>query len=119
MKKDVNFINIADKTLASRLGYGINFDVVRKQVLYQNQPIVFYFLSSLTNQDALNDIIENIHKTDLICNGSVDFENDINIVESQVQAGMLAILNYTGHKYLVLDVRSYPDRTAQEPESEK
>ncbi len=119
MKKEQSFINISDKTLASRLGYGVNFDVVRKQVQYQNQNIVFYFLSSLVSQDAVNDILENIHKKDLICNGSVDFEQDINVVESQVQAGMLAILNYPGHKYLVVDVRSYPDRSSQEPESEK
>ena len=43
MKKEQSFINISDKTLASRLGYGVNFDVVRKQVQYQNQNIVFYF----------------------------------------------------------------------------
>ena len=119
MKEQITFLNISDKTLATRLGYKINFDVVRKQVLYQGQPIVFYFLSSLVNQNAINEILENIHKKNLIVNGSVDFEEDINIVESQINAGMLAILNYPGHKYLVVDTRSYPDRSVGEPESEK
>lgn len=119
MKTENPFLNISDKTLATRLGYQINFDVVRKQLDYQGKPIVLYFLSSLVSQESINVILENIYQKDLICNGSVDFVDDINLVEAQINAGMLAILNYPQHKYLVVDTRSYPNRSASEPESEK
>lgn len=119
MKSRMNFINISDKTLASRLGYEINFDVVRKQIQVQKRPIVFYYLSTLADQEGLNKVLENIFTEDFICSGSVDFIDDINLVETQVNAGMLAILNYPNHKYIVVDIRNYPNRGANEPESEK
>ena len=119
MKENIKFTNLVDKTLSTRLGYGVNFDVVRKQVQYKDNQLVFYFLSSLVSQDSLNKILENLYQDNLICNGSVDFEDDINKVETQINAGMLTILNYPSHKYIVVDIRQYPNRSFNEPESEK
>lgn len=119
MNLSTDFINMSDKTLALRLGYGINFDVVRKQIKVNNRTLVFYYLSTLTDATSINEILENIFIDDFICNGSVSFSEDINQIETCINAGMLAILNYKDHKYIVVDIRNYPNRSPSEPENEK
>lgn len=113
------FISLADKTLATRLGYKINFDVVRRTININSKKIIIYYLSSLVSNDLVNDILESIYRDNFICNGSIDIENDINIVELKINSGMMAILYFDEDKYKVIDIRNYPNRSSVEPESEK
>lgn len=115
----MKYVNIADKTLASRLGYTINFDVVRKQINIHHKKIVLYYLSSLVDNELVNDVIKSIYEEDYVCNGSIDNADDIHLVESQVNAGMMAVLFCEDSKYKIVEVRNYPTRGTTEPESEK
>ena len=99
------FISLADKTLATRLGYKINFDVVRRTININSKKIIIYYLSSLVSNDLVNDILESIYRDNFICNGSIDIENDINIVELKINSGMMAILYFDEDKYKVIDIR--------------
>lgn len=116
----MKYLGICDKTLATRLGYKINFDVVRKELKNnENKKIVLYYLSSLVDNESVNDIIRSLQENDYICNGSVDGCNDINFAESQINSGMMVALFLPDSKYKIIEVRNYPTRSTSEPESEK
>lgn len=118
----MKYYNENDKKLAELTKYGINFDVVRKE-LQGNKKIVVYFLSSLSSGESVFELcysIMNMNKSDFITqlmSGSVEECLDIEKAFIAVSSGMSVVLE--NEKMYIVETREYPTRSVGEPDTEK
>lgn len=119
----MNYISENDRKLASMLGLGISFDVVRKEIGTNIKGAV-YFLSSLVDDLQLTMLNENIIDLDgninipaKISNGTVELESDINKVFVSVSTGVSVLISE--NEMYCIDTRSYPSRSINEPSTEQ
>ncbi len=107
----------------SKLGYPNNFDVVKK-LAGDNKKVYIYYLSSLADNLLIDEFLKGINAyndgnfLDQFVNGSIQKSTDISVTLRGVLSGMLAVIGEDKIAYL-LEVRAYPNRSIQEPSTEK
>lgn len=123
-----------DKYFEERVGLGTSFDLGVRKLVILKKKVYMYFVNGLTDSIAiikimaelqnLNDTEKPTEKTpDLIENrishNSVDKVKTMDEVVDQVLSGLLAIVVEGADYAFIVDVRSYPGRQPQEPDTEK
>lgn len=98
-----------------RLQYQINFDVVKRKI---TKNTTLYFLSSLIDNEQVNDLLRGIqNKKQFFIAGNVRYEDNMDTIIDEILTGSLLIIE-KGISYII-EAKKYPERSANEPESEK
>ncbi|GAA5415418.1 spore germination protein B1 [Paraliobacillus ryukyuensis] len=122
------------RLMKKRLGIGTSFDIGFREMTILDQKIQLYYLTGLcdtsivvellkkitainddeANKDQLGSIIENrlIHQ-------QVERKQELNQIITQLLSGLIVIFMEDRDYAFTVDVRSYPGRTPQEPDTEK
>ena len=123
--------------MEKKVGLGVSFDLGVREISIRNTMIQIYYVNGLCDTNyiieimqALADIneFEDIDKDeppvyDLVKNRIVD--QSVAIVQTmdemvdQVLSGLISIIVAGSEKALIVDVRSYPGRQPQEPDTER
>ncbi|TYO95587.1 spore germination protein [Desulfallas thermosapovorans] len=120
--------------LAEKLAFDKNFDIVRREMIIGGRKIMMLFVDAFANAELMTEILGNLHQLERE-ELSVDafqklFLKHINYVEVQpteyiedliekMLSGPLALIVDGLDKAILLDVRTYPARSPQEPDLEK
>src|SRR5690554_3472701 len=121
--------------LKKKIGVGTSFDVGVREFLIKNVKIQLYYCNSLTDTLTIVELIRELlllgeddvhlhkHAFDIINNHlalhQVMIIDDLNEMITFILSGLIVILAEDQKKGFVLDVRNYPGRGPEEPETEK
>lgn len=117
-----------------RVGLGKSFDLdVRKLIVLEKRVQIYYvnglcdslhilqIIKELVNlndnerpKENIGDIIQN-----RLIHSSLEIINNIDDMVDQVLSGLIAVVVEGEHKAYIIDVRSYPGRQPEEPDTEK
>lgn len=117
-----------------RVGLGKSFDIGNREILILNKTIQLYFVNGLTQTLYIIEIMKELQKLNdfekpteelfaLIENRlsleSVEKVKTMDELVDQVLSGLLGIVVEGYDEAFILDVRNYPGRTPEEPDTEK
>ncbi|WP_066060826.1 spore germination protein [Neobacillus soli] len=120
--------------MKQRVGLGVSFDFGIRKLKILKKDVHIYYVNGLCDTLYIIQLIEelvdiNDHEklsTDIfklidnrLVNQSVEKVKTLDKVVDQVLSGLIAIVIEGENTALVVDVRSYPGRTPQEPDTEK
>jgi stage V sporulation protein AF len=120
--------------LQNHLGLDVNYDVGCRNYKVGNRDIQLYFVNGLTDTEFIIQILKQISQVERPLSTAGAFKElfDHSLSHVQVEtvetldeavdkllSGLLVILGESWDKGLVVDVRSYPGRTPQEPDTER
>lgn len=109
------------------LGIGSSFDINKRQIVIDNKNAYIYFMPFLVNSSEIIELFFGFYMTadldyDLsnkIAHQSITKVQDLNQVALSILEGLVAIVIDGVDDIFVLDMRSYPSRGINEPETEK
>lgn len=125
------------KYMENRVGLGVSFDVGVREITLRDVLVQIYYVNGLCDTAYIIEILETligineVEKTeqrdadmyDLVKNRlvqqSVDVKQTMDEMVDQVLSGLIAVIVDGSQKALIVDVRSYPGRTPQEPDTER
>lgn len=98
------------------------FDVIFNEVEINNQIITMVFLSSLTSQDAVNQLVEGFlfsehQRPSIIFNGSKTVLKDVEAAIVCVLSGQTAV--FIDDVVYAIETRHYPSASVTDPKNEK
>lgn len=121
--------------IKNKLGIGISFDVGVREFYIKNVKIELFYCNSLNDTLYIIELIKELlklgeddvylhkHAFEIINNHlalhQVRVVDDLNEMITAILSGLVVILVEDQTKGFVLDVRNYPDRSPEEPETEK
>ncbi|WP_307473238.1 spore germination protein [Cytobacillus purgationiresistens] len=120
--------------MKDRVGLGESFDLGVRKLKVLKKDIHLYYINGLTETQFIIEIVEELvaindheklstHLFDIVENRivhqSVDRIKTIDELVDQVLSGLIVVVMEGENTGLVIDVRSYPGRTPQEPDTEK
>ncbi|WP_312476070.1 spore germination protein [Neobacillus sp.] len=127
-------VNEIENYMKQRAGLGISFDLGVRKLKILKKDVHIYYVNGLCDTRFIIQLIEelvdiNDHEklsTDLfkiiynrLVNQSVEQVKTLDKVVDQVLSGLIAVVMEGQNIALVVDVRSYPGRAPQEPDTEK
>ncbi|CAH2716393.1 Spore germination protein XA [Neobacillus rhizosphaerae] len=127
-------VNEIENYMKQRAGLGISFDLGVRKLKILKKDVHIYYVNGLCDTRYIIQLIEelveiNDHEklsTDLfkiiynrLVNQSVEQVKTLDKVVDQVLSGLIAVVMEGQNIALVVDVRSYPGRAPQEPDTEK
>lgn len=112
--------------LIKNLDIDNNFDIVKKEVGIGNKNGVLFYLSSLISEASLFYLLsslkfsnkENSYYFDNF-NGSIKKLTDEDDLLDSIYSGIAILFFNKGKQVLLIDIRMYPARSVQEPDTEK
>lgn len=121
------------KILDQRLAADINFDVVSREVLVGGAEAVFYFIDGFCKDELMQKLLEffmEIQAKDMskdavgLLKKSVPYvevskEKELLKIETGILSGMFVLLIDGFLEAVLLDARTYPARSVEEPEKDK
>lgn len=124
-----------EEFMKERVGLGTSFDFGIRKYPVNDHEVNIYYINGLTDANYIQMITEQFvelqrestkHKKDVfdtvhdsITHQSVEVVKSVDEIVDQVLSGLIAIVVEGYSKALIVDVRSYPGRTPQEPDTEK
>ncbi|TCS84091.1 spore germination protein [Tepidibacillus fermentans] len=120
--------------LDEKLGVGKSFDLICREMNFGGKDFAIYFVNGFANSDVMTQILKelaNLKREDLVPNTlkhlietyvshiQVNKIKTINEANDNILSGQLVMLIDGEKEGLVIDVRSYPGRTPQEPDTER
>lgn len=120
--------------MQDHVGLGTSFDLGVRKFKVLKKDVHLYFINGLTETQFIIEIVEELvgindkeklstHLFDIVENRivhqAVDRIKTIDELVDQVLSGLIVIVMEGEGTALVIDVRSYPGRTPQEPDTEK
>lgn len=123
-----------DKFFEDRVGLGTSFDLGVRKLLILNKKIHFYYVNGLTDTLYIIEILKGLqHLNDTekptskiydlienrISHESVETVKTMDELVDQVLSGLLGIVVEGADSAFVIDVRNYPGRQPEEPDTEK
>jgi stage V sporulation protein AF len=119
--------------MKDRVGLGKSFDLGVRKVKILNKEVDFYFVTGLVDTLVVMELMENLLRLndeqrtlkvfELVENNLVHYSvttiDTLDEMVDQVLSGLIAVLVEGTPKAFIVDVRSYPGRTPQEPDTEK
>lgn len=102
-----------------------SYDLKQRTLLFRGRLIHIYFFASLSNDDLISRLVEGIENNqgnDLMnCLNMGDVEkvntNDIETIQYALMSGNCALID--GIDTYLMDTKKYPNRSIEEPETEK
>lgn len=137
VKEKVKIDKSVDKTyqyLKERLDIGTNYDVVLRKYKIGNRYIHAYFVNGLADEEMMSRILRQISFVDKPLSNFAAFQQllDESLINMQVTVtdnmdeavdelltGLMVIFGDTWGKAFIIDVRAYPGRTPEEPDTER
>ncbi|MFV9510736.1 spore germination protein [Tepidibacillus sp. LV47] len=122
------------KILNEKLGIGESFDLVCREMNFGGKDFALYFVNGFANSEIMTQILKelaNLKREDLVPNVlkhlieryvshiQVKKLKMINEANDNILSGQLVMLIDGEEEGLVIDVRSYPGRPPQEPDTER
>lgn len=89
------------------------FDYVKRSITINNHTYILHYLSSLVDDFMVAYVIQGLYESEDIYNGQI---KEVYCIEDSVLAGNMVL---EGQKLIEIDVKSYPSRSIEEPETEK
>ncbi|MBN6888359.1 stage V sporulation protein AF [Cytobacillus horneckiae] len=123
-----------EEYMTDRVGLGESFDLGVRKLKVLKKELHLYYINGLTDTQFIIEIVEELvaindherlstHLFDIVENRivhqSVDRIKTIDELVDQVLSGLIVVVMEGETTGLVIDVRSYPGRTPQEPDTEK
>lgn len=123
-----------EEYMTDRVGLGESFDLGVRKLKVLKKELHLYYINGLTETQFIIEIVEELvaindherlstHLFDIVENRivhqSVDRIKTIDELVDQVLSGLIVVVMEGETTGLVIDVRSYPGRTPQEPDTEK
>ncbi|MFB5661583.1 spore germination protein [Alteribacillus sp. HJP-4] len=130
-------IKVNEKILTDKLGIGISFDAGIRHLNILGKEIQIYYVNGLCDIDYLIELIkellrlerhtsdeeEDIHVKEIIKNHlvhvQVEYKNTFEDCIVEMLSGLVFILVEGEDEAFVVDVRSYPGRGPEEPDTER
>jgi stage V sporulation protein AF len=127
-------VNEIENYMKQRVGLGISFDFGVRKLKILKKDVHIYYVNGLCDTLYIIQLIEelleiNVHEklsTDIfkiienrLVNQSVEQVKTLDKVVDKVLSGLIAVVIDGENIALVIDVRSYPGRSPQEPDTEK
>ncbi len=102
-----------------------SYDLKHRVLTYKGRLVHLYFLASLSNDELISRLVEGIENSEgknldnCLNMGDVDImkTNDIKQIQYAVMSGNSAL--FDGEVTYVMDTKKYPNRSIEEPETEK
>ena len=116
--------------LESALGYGKNFDILKKRLDVGDTELTFFFVDGFVKDGELQRVMQYLlgQKTlgkaeeceKVIPYVEVGRVGEIEAITSAVLSGQTALLSESfGNEVIILDLRTYPARSISEPETDR
>lgn len=120
--------------MKNRVGLGESFDLGVRKLTILRKDVHFYYINGLTDTNYIIAIIEglvgindseklsaNLFKIieNRLRHQSIEHIKTMDVLVDQVLSGLIVVVGEGEGEGLVIDVRSYPGRTPQEPDTEK
>ncbi|PWU68598.1 spore germination protein [Gracilibacillus dipsosauri] len=133
-KKISSSINMNESYLKSKLGIGVSFDVGFRELVVLKKRIQLYYVTGLVDTDFVIEIMKKLISINDDENAHTDIYDELNnrVVHQQVEktdrfdkamdrllSGLLVIFADGEENCFIVDVRHYPGRTPEEPDTEK
>lgn len=127
-------VNEIENYMKQRVGLGVSFDIGIRKLKILKKDVHIYYVNGLCDSLYIIQLIEelveiNDHEklsTDIfkvidnrLVNQSVERVTTLDKIVVQVLSGLIAVVIEGENTALVIDVRSYPGRSPQEPDTEK
>lgn len=127
-------VNEIENYMKQRVGLGISFDFGVRKLKILKKDVHIYFVNGLVDSLFVIQLIEelveiNDHEklsTDLfkivenrLVNQSVEHVDLLDIMVDKVLSGLIVVVVEGANSAFAVDVRSYPGRSPQEPDTEK
>ncbi|WP_066257348.1 spore germination protein [Neobacillus drentensis] len=127
-------VNEIENYMKQRVGLGVSFDFGVRKLKILKKDVHIYYVNGLCDSLFIIQLIEelveiNDHEklsTDLfkivenrLVNQSVEQVNTLDLIVDKVLSGLIAVVMEGQNTAFVIDVRSYPGRAPQEPDTEK
>ncbi|MFR1169548.1 MAG: spore germination protein [Coprobacillus cateniformis] len=102
-----------------------SYDLKHRVLIYKGRLIHLYFLASLSNDTLISRLVEGIENGEgknldnCLNMGDVDIvnTNDIKQIQYSIMSGNCAL--FDGETTYLMDTKNYPNRSIEEPETEK
>ena len=114
-----------NKEIEKRIDLLNNFDMKKKNIKIKNESAIIYFTSSLIDKMDIIYLMEYLDKLKsikdldlLIYNGEIKKETNIDTIIEELYAGFL-VLYINDETIYLIDAKSYPNRSIEEPLTEK
>ncbi|MGC8228376.1 spore germination protein [Pseudobacillus badius] len=123
-----------DRIMKEEMGLGKSFDTGARKFTILGKQVHIYYINGLADSDAIIKLLtvltrlegkekRSLHAAETIENHlaheSVQPVEKIEDVIVQVMSGLMAVVIEGSDKALIVDVRSYPGRQPEEPDTEK
>ena len=123
-----------DRIMKEKMGLGASFDVGVRKFTILGKKVHIYYINGLAESDSMIKILtvltrlegkerRSLHAAETIENNlaheSVEQMENVDDVMDQVLSGLMAVVIENSEKALVVDVRGYPGRQPEEPDTEK
>ncbi|RLL48531.1 spore germination protein [Oceanobacillus piezotolerans] len=120
--------------MEERLGIGVSFDIGFREIIILKKKVQIYYVTGLCDTSVIqelmkklieiNDFESNIRKLPEIIENrlvhqQVDPLQTMDEISDQILSGLVAIFVDGSRTALIVDVRKYPGRTPEEPDTEK
>jgi stage V sporulation protein AF len=127
-------VNEIENYMKQRVGLGVSFDFGVRKLKVLKQDVHIYYVNGLCDTiyiiQLIKELVEiNYHEklsTDLfkivenrLVNQSVEQINQLDIIVDKVLSGLIVVVMEGENTAFAIDVRSYPGRQPQEPDTEK
>ncbi len=125
------------KYMENYVGLGVSFDIGVREITLRDVPVQIYYVNGLCDTAYIIEIMEtllginefekieakdaNIYELvkNRLVQQSVEVKQTMDEMVDQVLSGLIAVIVDGSEKALIVDVRSYPGRTPQEPDTER
>ena len=117
-----------EKYMEERIGLGVSFDLGIRKLKILKKRVDLYYVNGLTDSLIIVKLIEELVEINdnerqiienRIVHDSVERIKTMDELVDQVLSGLIAIVIEGEKRAFVVDVRSYPGRMPQEPDTEK
>ncbi len=121
--------------IKNMIGIDVSFDTGYREILVKNVKVQIYYVTGLCDTGYIirlirellylgeDDVILNKQSFEIVGNhiaaNQVEITDDINKLVKAVLSGLIGIIVENNNKAYIVDVRNYPGRQPEEPETEK
>ena len=118
--------------LKNKLQVDVNFDVISRDIIIGNKKAVFFFINGFCKDEVIQKLLQYLmgFKESDLPKQAADLNKVIPYIEAQsstdedviiknIMSGIFAVLIDGYEECLLIDARSYPARSVQEPEKDK
>jgi len=117
-----------------RVGFGTSFDTGYREIEIDGTPLAIYYLNGLVADDIIVQLLKKLvsiehygkKKRDVwelveehLVNHQITTVDTMDEAVDQILSGLIAIFIDGSNQSFIIDVRSYPGRTPEEPDTER